>query len=405
MAMGRQQQNKVIGLLLLGLCTQMANAGDLEQAKRIHQRLTGTSGSLATLQTMQSQIDTDKDGINAAMTAMEDPAFYNVTLKNFATPWTNEAQDVFAPLNDYTATVIGMVRDDKDFRTLLSADITYSAANTANVPAITANNNDHYIYLEENGIDLKAALIEGQQSQVTGLPAEATAGVMTSRAAARAFFIDGTNRAMFRFTLMNHLCRDLEQVKDVTLVPDRIRQDVSRSPGGDSRIFLNSCIGCHTGMDPMAQSFAYYNFEYDADAVNGADAGQLVYNAIGQLDESTGTRVQKKYHINANNFKFGFQTPDDKWDNYWREGQNKLLGWDESLTGSGQGASSMGQELAHSEAFAQCQVTKVFKNVCLRSPTDSTDHTQIASMVSSFKSSDYKLKQVFAESADYCKGP
>ena len=51
--------------------------------------------------------------------------FYTTTLKNFATPWTNRDQTVFAPLNDYTATVIGMVRDDVDFRTSLSADVVY----------------------------------------------------------------------------------------------------------------------------------------------------------------------------------------------------------------------------------------------------------------------------------------
>ena len=66
---------------------------------------------------------------------------------------------------------------------------------------------------------------------------------------------------MFRFTLINHLCRDMEQVHDTSRPPDRIRQDVSRSPGGDSRIFLNNCIGCHSGMDPMAQAFAYYDFD------------------------------------------------------------------------------------------------------------------------------------------------
>jgi hypothetical protein len=93
------------------------------------------------------------------------------------------------------------------------------------------------------------------------LPPDATAGVITTRAAARAFFSAGTNRAMFRFTLINHMCNDLEQVADVSLPPDRIRQDVSRSPGGDSRVFLNNCVGCHTGMDPMTQAFAYYNYE------------------------------------------------------------------------------------------------------------------------------------------------
>ena len=65
---------------------------------------------------------------------------------------------------------------------------------------------------------------------------------------------------------------------------------------------------------------------------------------------------------------------------------------------------TMGQELAASDAFATCQVQKVFKNVCLRSPVDSADRGQISSMVTSFKGSNYNLKQVFAESAVYCMG-
>src|SRR6185436_5284243 len=106
----------------------------------------------------------------------------------------------------------------------------------------------------------QSQLVQTTQTAVYGTPSAATAGAITTRAAAQAFFIAGTNRAMFRFTLINHLCVDMEQVHDTSIVPDRIRQDVSRSPGGDSRVFLNNCIGCHAGMDPLAQAFAYYNF-------------------------------------------------------------------------------------------------------------------------------------------------
>ena len=59
----------------------------------------------------------------AALMAMDNSAFYNVTLKNFATPWTNREQTMFAPLNDYTTTVIGMVRDNVPFNELLSANL------------------------------------------------------------------------------------------------------------------------------------------------------------------------------------------------------------------------------------------------------------------------------------------
>ena len=382
-----------------------AHADSREQAKRIHDRITGVPADAATLDSMAADI-TEGDAIAAAYTAMQHPAFYSVTLKNLVTPWTNEEQTVFASLNDYSATVIGMVRDDIDFRQILSADMIYTGDNSLGLPAYSNINNDHYETMEQNGVNLFSGLVQQTQSSVTGLAADATAGVITTRAAAKAFFIDGTNRAMFRFTVLNHLCTDLEQIKDATRPADRIRQDVSRSPGGDSRIFLNACLGCHAGMDPLAQAYAYYDYEYDSETDPDADNGQLAYNDIAMSDPDTGTQVKKKYHINASNFKYGYVTPDDRWDNYWRNGPNALLGWDaqsQGLPASGHGAKSMGIELANSEAFASCQVKKVFKTVCLRDPID-TDMTQFEATVSSFKASIYNLKQVFAETADYCKG-
>jgi len=382
-----------------------AHAGSREQAKRIHDRIAGVPADAATLDSMAADIAAG-DAIAAAYTAMQHSDFYSVTLKNLITPWTNEEQTVFAPLNDYSATVIGMVRDDIDFRQILSANMVYIGDNSLGLPAYSNTDNGHYEAMEKNGVNLLSGLVQQTQSSVTGLAADATAGVVTSRAAAKAFFIDGTNRAMFRFTMLNHLCNDLEQIKDATRPADRIRQDVSRSPGGDSRIFNNACLGCHAGMDPLAQAYAYYDYEYDSVTDPDAENGSLVYNDAGITDPETGTRVKKKYHINASNFKYGYVTPDDRWNNYWRNGPNALLGWDaqsQGLPASGFGAKSMGIELANSEAFANCQVKKVFKTVCLRDPID-TDMTQFDSTVSSFKASNYNLKQVFAETADYCKG-
>ncbi len=373
-------------MLVLG-CTA-SSAGELErrQAKRIHDRLAGVPPMESVLDDMEADLVAGND-TDAALTAMENSAFYNVTLKNFATPWTNRERTLFAPLNDYSATVIGMVRDEVPFNRLLSTDLLYKGDDSLGLPGNLQTSNDHYIAMEKQGIDLKDNLVPDLQSLNYGIPSTATAGVMTSRAAAEAFFVDGTNRAMFRFTLLNHLCNDLEQVKDITRSPDRIRQDVSRSPGGDSRIFNNSCVGCHSGMDPMAQAFAYYNF----------DSGS-------QRIEFTAGITQPKYHINENTFKYGFVTTDDHWDNYWRAGQNALLGWDSGLPGSGDGAKSLGVELASSEAFARCQVKKAFKAVCLREPGNSQDRSRIDSITAAFKADNYNMKTVFAETAAYCKG-
>jgi len=363
-----------------------AQAGPREQAKQMHDRIAGVPPSEAVLDAMETDIAAGRFQ-QAALRAMDDPAFYAVTLKNLVTPWTNRDQTVFAPLNDYTATVIGIVRDDVPFNELLSADILYVGNAGLGLPAVSASSNTHYEQMEARGVDLRTGLQRTTQSSAYGIPATATAGVMTSRAAAQSFFIAGTNRAMFRFTLMAHMCTDLEQIQDTSRPPDRIRQDVSRSPGGDARLFLNSCVGCHSGMDPMAQAFAYYTYE--------ETQGRLVYTAGS---------VQPKYSINADTFRPGYVTPDDHWDNYWRSGPNALQGWDAALPGSGIGAKSLGQELGNSDAFASCQVEKVFRTVCLRSPQDAADRSQVGSMVSSFRASGYRLKQTFADAATYCMG-
>ena len=410
-------------LVGLGLLFSLAcQAGPREQAKRIHDRLTGVPASDAMLDAMETAIDGAGGAVSAALYAIDGapsvPAtgdFYTVTLKNWVTPWTNEAQDVFAPLNDYSATVIGVVRDELDFREILSGDLMYRGS-VQGIPAYSDSDNRHYEFLEASGRNLgnPAVLVKDSQSSLTGLPPGAVAGVMTSRAAARAYFVDGTNRAMFRFTVLNHLCYDLEQLKDSSRPTDRIRQDISRSPGGDSTLFLNQCVACHAGMDPMAQAFAYYDFPYPGEeAFPGLELDRR--KDLGRMNYTPNT-VQEKYGINAATFAPGYVTTNDHWTNYWRLGDNSgRLGW-RSASGNtgnvdmavnpayaeGDGAASLGRELANSDAFSYCQVKKVFRSVCLREPMAITSESQaVDDFVATFNSS-HNVKQVFAEVAAYC---
>jgi hypothetical protein len=362
-----------------------ALAGPNEQAERMFARVTGTTPSASVL----TQMSTDISGNNAmaaAQLAMQDPNFYNITIRNFAAPMTNKAQSVFVPLNDYTATVIGMVRDNVPFNTVLSADLVYTG-NVSGAPAYSPSNNNHYQYLDDNGADLSVVLKAQTQSALLGIPSAATAGVMTTLGGASAFFYKGTNRAMVRFTMINYMCNDLQTIMDITRPPDRIRQDPSRSPGGDSRVFLSTCIGCHSGMDALAGAFAYYEYN--------TTTGQMVYTA-GQ--------VQGKYAINTGNFPYGHVTVDDSWINYWRSGPNALLGWSSALPGSGNGAKSFGQEIESSQQFAACQVQKAFQAMCLRPPSNAADRAQVAQTTADFIGANYNMKTAFGEAAVYCKG-
>jgi hypothetical protein len=373
----------LLGLLVLSAHSALAGPTERMQAKRIHDRLVGVPPSEAVLSSMEASI-VGGDPIAAAYTAMNDPIFYNSALRNFAAPWTNVPRSVFVDLNDYTATVIGMIRDDVPFNTVLSADLIYIGS------SYSQTDNNAYLQLQQNNVDLSnpANLHGVPQSTLPGSQIMSTeaAGVITTRAGAEAYFSAGTNRRMWRFTAINFLCRDMEQLNDITRPADYIRQDVTRSPGGDSRIFHNTCVGCHSGMDALAGAFAYYQWD--------PDAMRMVF---------TRGVVQPKFLINANNFPGGHVTTNDTWWNLWRVGPNSSLGW-RGPAATGNGAQSLGVEVGASRAFSECQVQKVFTRVCMHAPQSQADFDAVKSIADHFEAMNYSMKRVFAETAAYCMG-
>jgi hypothetical protein len=365
-----------------------AIAGPREQAKRIHDRLAGVPPSSAVLDSMTTKVAAG-NALGAATDAMANPAFYNTTVRELATPWTNRDRSVYADLNDSTATVIGMVRDDVPFDQVLSGDIVYVGSTAATPVTYSQTDNNHYVELQRNRIDLSnpANLARQTQSSLPGtqLGASDTAGIMTTRGFAEAFFVAGTNRAAVRFAALNMLCMDMEDFRDVTAWPDRIRQDVSRSPGGDSNLFLNDCLGCHAGLDGLAGAFAFYDYD--------ATAARMVF---------TPNTVHPKFVKAASTFPLGFVTSGDSWINYWRTGPNAFVEW--RGAGSGSGAKSLGQELAQTRQFSECQVRNVFEKVCYRTPNGAADLQAVETIANSFEANNRSLKRVFAETAVYCMG-
>jgi hypothetical protein len=387
---------KALSLLqiLLALCLAVpAQADARDRAKRMYDRLVGVPPSEAQLADMTARIGpnpTHAQLVDAAMVAIASPDFYNVSLVSFVTPWTNVAQTVFADLNDYTATVIGMIRDGIPFDQVLTADLVYVAAPGLVPTPYQQTSNQHYVEIQSMGVDLSdpAQLVGVPQSTLPGsqIGSADAAGVVTTRAAAEAFFSAGTNRRMWRFTAMNFLCRDMEALKDTSRPSDRIRQDVNRSPGGDSEIYHTQCAGCHSGMDALAGAYAY--FEWDAEQAR-------MIRTPGQ--------VQGKYAINTGVFPGGHITTDDSWINLWRSGQNAALGWHVAEPGRGLGPKGLGAEVAHSRAFAECQVQKVFSHVCFRPPRDAADAAAVTAIATEFeRDRRYDLRQVFAEVAIHC---
>ncbi len=394
-------------LTLIFLCLLIPGTGALagthEQAKRLHDRLTGVPPTPAVLAQMESLLNNGSPD-NAAMVAMNTDAFYNVMLRNWFSTWSNVAESSLINLNDYSATAIGMIRDNIGFDQALYGDILYVGADdlvsTLNADGSVAvkrqltpyqnASNQHYIDLDTvlinpanladlttaartQNISLKQFLVKKQQSAVTGV--SDTAGLLTTRASAEAYFSAGTNRRAFRFAIRNLLCLDMENLQDTSRPDFRVRRDVDRAPGGDSRTFKQTCVGCHSGMDAITGAFAYFDFA----------KGQIVY---------TPGKVQGKYNQNTAVFPAGYTTTDDSWMNLWITGPDAFVGW--NGVSSGNGARALGQMLSRSNAFSTCMVKRVFTRVCLRSPL-STESDLVQQLATGFSAGGvYNMKNLFA---------
>jgi hypothetical protein len=367
-------------ILMLSLFVSVSTlAGPREDAWKLHNRLAGVPPQPQVLDQMSDLISRGNvEG--AAELATKHPAFYNVTLKNWIKPWSNRDQTPRIAFNDYVATILGVIRDGTPFDKILYDDVIY-VVNSSAIPAYSNTDNNHYRNAESQNLNLKDTLIVRRQTEVTGLPEAAVAGVTTTRNAGENYFSAGTNRRVNRFIFMNYLCKDFEDLHDITIPDFRVARDVERNPGGDSRTYKNRCVGCHAGQDALRGAYAYHNFT----------GGRLNYTA-GQ--------VQGKMNQNSY-FPQGFVTSNDSWINLWATGQNAALGWRGET--SGNGAASLGRLFASTKAFSSCMARKVFKLVCLKDASNPDDVTFVNKMANEFEANgNYNMKQLIVKTSAGC---
>lgn len=373
-------------VLLVSLISLNAVAGPREKAWKLHNRLAGVPPVKTTnqdpdladpLKAMTDAISQNRPE-DAAEIATKHPNFYNVVLKNWIKPWTNREQTPRIELNDYVATIIGMIRDDVPFNQVLSGDILYTVNGVTAVYSNTDNN--HYRDAERANINLMNNLMRQTQSAVTGMPATAVAGVITTRASGESFFSAGTNRRVNRFNFINYMCRDYEALHDVNIPDYRVRRDVERNPGGDSRTYKSKCVGCHAGQDALGGAYAYYDF------VNG----RLVYSPMVVV-----TKMNHNVY-----YKDGYVTTDDSWINTWASGQNAALGWRGAT--SGNGVKQLGEMFTRSKAFSQCMAKKVFQLVCLKEAINTDDVEMVNSLADQFEQNNYNMKDLIINTSVGC---
>lgn len=385
-----------VGLGLLG-STQGLAQSDIESARAavttVFQRLASVRPDVTNLETWSqayasasSPAEKKSVLLQVAGEAVKEETFYSRTVLNFADPETNEEIELNTgvALNDLTATIIGLIKDEADYRRILYDDVLYIPT-PGTFGAYSYVNNEAYENLytqvQAGSVVLSTSLQAATQTGNTSIPVQA--GIYTLRGYGSVFYNAGTNRAPVRYSMIHYACRDMEQLSDANRPDIYVRRDVERTPGGDGEKFRTECVGCHAGMDPLTSAFSYLDWMDDEGTVAYANAP-----------------VDK---VNRNNdvFPNGHVVQDDSWKNLWLEGANSSLPWNPEMT-SGNGPKSFGEMLATSGMFPECMAQRVYQTVCFRKALGSRDRTKILELSKGFIDSNYNMKDLFKNATVTC---
>jgi hypothetical protein len=385
------------------------------KAQDIFLRLTGTKTPIydPVLTQMVEKLNAN-DPIGAAAIATADFRFINITARDFASKMSNRAETINVPLNDFTATVIGVVRDELSAQRLLTDNITYQADPTkAAVPSTLITDilrsNNHYDALDTQRVDLnqvltrfdksgnplKQKVFDGTTSQDMPNPA----GLLTSRGWLSAHAIAGTDRRLVEYSLREFLCTPLENVADSTGPDNVIGRDIDRFPGGSHTKFTTTCRACHTIMDGFRPAYAYITFNsdyvmhsYTSPAAKSQDEED---KGIAMLKSPAdgASYISQKVNRNETVFPGGRITVDDNWVNNASYGSNaSYFAWKST---SGKGLPAFGKMISESRQFPICMAKRVYTQVCKREPA-ATEMDMINAAASEFSTTrNYNLKYLF----------
>jgi hypothetical protein len=419
----------------------LSYAGSKEIAQRLFDRLTGHPIAVTNplLAQMTAKIDAG-DYLGAAELATTDDGFYNVTVKKWGATMSNRSEvalfqdpdrsrpPYFGSLNDFNATIIGVVRDNLDAKLLLTGDFIYKADTSIDKPGakqppfITSADartsiqsdhtlnwtNDHYTFIEQQNVNLRQHLVQTKQLVTTSMywgydtntppplvPNPDPAGLLSTRAFTYAHMLNGTNRRWVEFAFREFTCRPITQWADAHVLDTYVRRDVERAPAGDVMLFKNRCIACHGALDGMAGATAHYTW-YSPVSGTWVQGGFLVRANGPLIYEADSNGVFNKHNKNAQNYPSGHVVMDDSWINQATQNQNVSFGWKGAV--SGNGMNSFGQMIANSDAFPQCMAKRVFTEMCRRAPTES-EAAIVKSLGDQFVSDKYNLRILFERAA------
>lgn len=377
----------------------------LAKARVLFERITGTKTRSTDPLVQEMAILVSKGDQKAAIEkAMQHPNFLNLTVKQMASIMSIRDETIRTRLNDFSATFIGVTRDDLDARTLLSGNFYYKA-DPARVPASVRHNigpdvlnsNNHYLDIDNGKIDLGQVLtrVNGQQvvqaikdDVYTLANNPDPAGVLTSRTFLTQHAIAGTNRRPVEFTFREFMCVAIDDWADTSASDIHIGPDIDRAPGDDHSKFQTNCKGCHTQMDSLRIAFSYWD-------ASGTRTRNGEINPFGG-----GSKVADKYRRNIAVYGPGFIPKNNIWtNNSLGNGNATLFGWRGNNVKSGTGVRDLGIMIGNSKRFSLCMAKRVVETTCKKTVDIKTERNQLQKLADHFESTGYKFKELFSEAA------
>ena len=212
---------------------------------------------------------------------------------------------------------------------------------------------------------------------------------MTTRGFSEAYLVAGTNRAPVRFAMLNFMCMDQEDLRDITAHADRVRKDVTRSPGGDSQHFLERLLDLPCGSRRAGRRVRVLRLRRRHCSKRST--------RLATCSRSS-TRMRACFRsVLRRRTILGSTTGEP--------GSNEFVGWNAAGGGEGNGAKSLGHGIGSDTAVRRVPDEASFRTgllpVAERHGRRSRPCENIADI---FEANNRSMKRVFAETALYCMG-
>lgn len=290
---------------LIGIVTiaQTTSSPSQVLAQRVFERITGVKIQLSDSRVLEmSRLFQQGKPKTAVQIALRDPQFTNVRARNFAVQLSNKSGVVNKPLDDMSALITGIIRDNIDFRKILTADFQYQIVGGGSENSFfdlflkngfaeyegdrlylepasiqrrffdlhtqLVKKNDFHTVVYVDIVDAKLAaakenLAERKQSLNSSLHIEKMpefAGLFTTRGFGESNYSGGTNRRPVEYVVKQFLCSSMSEIANNQVSDYYVGKDVSRFPGGDRNAYITNCKSCHTIMDSWRGAFAKIDY-------------------------------------------------------------------------------------------------------------------------------------------------